>query len=292
MTSLLIKLNRNIFIIILLSVIFLSFSLAYLTSVSLGYIFMSNLKSIAKLSNSKRQSSIAISMPQKRSYEEFESILSGNLFQLNVGSGLETSEQLSVEVKDIELHGVLSGDPSFARALIKIKDENTLKEYSIGDIAGGNKILKIYFNSILVLRGNREMIIAVGDDTSKAMEKPSKSEDLEYKTESSKTQKITIKRSRVLQLTQNQAQLYENKFTPITKEGRILGIKMVFIPNNNFLFELGARSGDIIRRINGQPLDNMNKLMELWQNIQTLNQVTVEVERGGKIIPFEIIIQD
>lgn len=86
--------------------------------------------------------------------------------------------------------------------------------------------------------------------------------------------------------------MYENKFTPITKDGKILGIKMVFIPQQNFLYELGARSGDIIRRINGQPMDNMNKLMELWQNIQTLNQITVELERGGKIIPFEIIIQD
>ncbi len=292
MTSILIKLNRNIFFIILLSVIFLSFSLAYLTSVSLNYVFMSNLQSIVKLSNSKKQPSSSIPIPKKKSYEEFESILSGNIFQLNLGSGVEAGEQIPVEVKDIELHGVLSGDPSFARALIKIKNENTLQEYGIGEIVGGNKILKINFNSILVLRGNREVEIAVGDDTSKGVEKSVKTDDIESKPVSSKDQKITIKRSRVIQLTQNQTQLYENKFTPITKDGKILGIKMVFIPNNNFLFELGARSGDIIRRINGQPLDNMNKLMELWQNIQTLNQVTVEIERSGKIIPFEIIIQE
>lgn len=292
MTSLLIKLNRNIFVILLLSVIFLSFSLAYLTSVSLSYIFMSNLQNIVKLSNSKKQSTTSIPIPKKKPYEEFESVLSGNIFQINIGAGLESGEQLPVEVKDIELHGVISGAPSFARALIKIKDENILQEYAIGDVVGGNKILKIYYNSILILRGNREMEIAVGDDTSKAIEKSVKTEEIESKPTTSKDQKITIKRSRVIQLTQNQTQLYENKFTPITKDGKILGIKMVFIPTNNFLFELGARSGDIIRRINGQPLDNMNKLMELWQNIQTLNQLTVEIERSGKIIPFEIIIQE
>ncbi len=254
---------------------------------------MTNLQSSVKLSNTKKQSSVSIPMPQKRSYEEFESVLSGNLFQINLGLGTELSEQSPVEVKEIELLGVLAGDPTFARALIKVKDENTIREYSIGEMAGGNKILKIYYNSILILRGNREIELLVGDDTSKGVEKTVKTEELPSKpSASSKEQKISIKRSRVIQLTQNQAQLYENKFTPITKDGKILGIKMVYVPNNNFLFELGARSGDIIRRINGQPLDNMNKLMELWQNIQTLNQVTVEVERGGKIIPFEIIITE
>jgi general secretion pathway protein C len=289
MTSLIISLNRNIFLILLISIIFFSFSLAYLSSITLNYFLMSQQERSLKIQDSRKRN-ISIPIPEKKPYEEYESILGGNLFQLSLGVGKE-EENLALEVKEIELLGVLAGSPMFARALIKVKDENTIKEYAIGDIAGGNKILKIYGSSIVVLRGNRELEIFVGEDTSKAKEKEiQKSEQSEIT--SGDTKKITIKRSRVLQLTQNQAQLYENKFAPITKEGKILGIKMIFIPTNNFLYELGARSSDIIRRINGQPLDNMNKLMELWQNIQTLNKITVEIERGGKIIPFEIIIQD
>jgi len=289
MTSLIISLNRNIFLILLISIIFFTFSLAYLSSITLNYFLMSQQERSLKIQDSRKRN-ISIPIPEKKPYEEYESILGGNLFQLSLGVGKE-EENLALEVKEIELLGVLAGSPMFARALIKVKDENTIKEYAIGDIAGGNKILKIYGSSIVVLRGNRELEIFVGEDTSKAKEKEiQKSEQSEIT--SGDTKKITIKRSRVLQLTQNQAQLYENKFAPITKEGKILGIKMIFIPTNNFLYELGARSSDIIRRINGQPLDNMNKLMELWQNIQTLNKITVEIERGGKIIPFEIIIQD
>lgn len=289
MTSLIISLNRNIFLILLISIIFFSFSLAYLSSITLNYFLMSQQERSLKIQDSRKRN-ISIPIPEKKPYEEYESILGGNLFQLSLGVGKE-EENLALEVKEIELLGVLAGSPMFARALIKVKDENTIKEYAIGDIAGGNKILKIYGSSIVVLRGNRELEIFVGEDTSKAKEKEIQKSEQSVIT-SGDTKKITIKRSRVLQLTQNQAQLYENKFAPITKEGKILGIKMIFIPTNNFLYELGARSSDIIRRINGQPLDNMNKLMELWQNIQTLNKITVEIERGGKIIPFEIIIQD
>lgn len=290
MTSIIITLNRNIFLILLISILLLSFSFAYLTSISLNYFLMSKQQSNIKIESPQRRN-ISIPLPEKKPYEEFESILSGNLLQLPLGAGIESEENLPEEVKDIELLGVIAGSPKFARALIKIKDENNIQEYAIGDVVAGNKIKKIYASSIVVLRGNRELEITVGENTSQAKEKVvQQSEQNEISSENAK--KITIKRSRVIQLTQNQTQLYENKFTPITKDGKILGIKAIFIPTNNFLYELGARSGDIIRRINGQPLDNMNKLMELWQNIQTLNKITVEIERGGKIIPFEILIQD
>lgn len=291
MTSIILTLNRNIFLIFLISIILLSFSLAYLTSVSLNYFFMTKLGNTIKITSTQKRN-ITLTLPEKRPYEEYESVLMGNLFQLSLGTGKDSEENVPVEVKDIEVLGVIAGSPKFARALIKVKDENIIQEYAIGDVVGGNKIVKIFFNSIVVQRGNRELEIAVGESTAQAKEKTTQQSQASETTDSKNVKKVTLKRSRVIQLTQNQAQLYENKFTPITKDGKILGIKMVFIPQQNFLYELGARSGDIIRRINGQPMDNMNKLMELWQNIQTLNQITVELERGGKIIPFEILIQD
>ena len=291
MTSIILTLNRNIFLIFLISIILLSFSLAYLTSVSLNYFFMTKLGNTIKITSTQKRN-ITLTLPEKRPYEEYESVLMGNLFQLSLGTGKDSEEDVPVEVKDIEVLGVIAGSPKFARALIKVKDENIIQEYAIGDVVSGNKIVKIFFNSIVVQRGNRELEIAVGESTAQAKEKTTQQSQLPETTDSKNVKKVALKRSRVIQLTQNQAQLYENKFTPITKDGKILGIKMVFIPQQNFLYELGARSGDIIRRINGQPMDNMNKLMELWQNIQTLNQITVELERGGKIIPFEILIQD
>ncbi len=282
--DIILRINRNYFLKILISVIILSFSLAYLSSVLFRFLF---LKNTAIVNTSKSTPKKVYTIPPKKDYSEYESLITGNLFQLSIKA--KGSEEIAQEIKDIELLGVISGSPQIARALIKQKDNNLIKEYAIGEIAAGNKILNIYFSSILILRGNREMILKVGEDTSKAIDKTQTSVD----TPATRSENIaTIKRSRVIQLTQNQTQLYENKFTPITKDGKILGIKMVFIPTNNFLYELGARSGDIIRRINGQPLDNMNKLIELWQNIQTLNKISVEVERGGKIIPFEILIQD
>lgn len=286
MTYILLKLIRHIFLVLLICSVIFSFSFAYLTSVVVDF-FLTSPQRENFLELLKVNKAIPFTLPEKKPYEDYEKLLSGNLLQLSLGSGVE--ENISVETKDIELLGVISGSPTIARALIRIKDEKAPSEYAIGEIVGGNKILNIFYNSILVLRGSRELEIFVGEDSTQSKEQAKTEEQATF---SQNVQKVTIKRSKVIQLTQNQAQLYENKFTPITKEGKILGIKMIFIPNSNFLYELGARSGDIIRRINGQPLDNMNKMMELWQSIQTLNKVSVEIERSGKILPFEILIQD
>ncbi|MFN3603335.1 MAG: hypothetical protein ACK4UJ_01360 [Leptonema sp. (in: bacteria)] len=286
MTYVLLKLSRHIFFVFLTSILFFSFSLAYLTSVILGFFLYSNVESSVEVT--KFRNPISFPMPEKKPFEEYEKTLTGNIFQLSLRGG--TEENIALESKEIELIGVIAGSKEFARALVRVKDDKSINEYAIGEIVGGNKILNIFYNSILVLKGNREIEIFVGEDSTQSKEK-SEIDKTEEKI-SSNIQKVSIKRSKVIQLTQNQAQLYENKFTPITKDGKILGIKMIFIPNNNFLYELGARSGDIIRRINGQPLDNMNKMMELWQSIQTLNKISVEIERSGKILPFEIMIQD
>ncbi|MCS7205517.1 MAG: hypothetical protein NZ853_07455 [Leptospiraceae bacterium] len=285
----LVYLYKNTFFLLLVGVIFLSFSLSYFVSVLLSYILSNQIQN-QKLQKEAPRTSITLTLPSPRPYEEFDGVLSGNLFQLSTERQMAT-ESAPVVTKDIELLGVLAGSPQFARALIKIKDENLIQEYAIGDTPGGNKIIKILSHSIVISQGARDIELGVGESLSSAkQEKPAQTEKQEKSSQN--VQKITIPRSRIIQLTKNQTQLYENKFAPITKNGKILGMKAIFIPNHSILYELGARTGDIFRRINGQPINDVNKLLELWQNVQTLNKLTVEVERSGRIFSYEILIQD
>jgi len=55
MTSIILTLNRNIFLIFLISIILLSFSLAYLTSVSLNYFFMTKLGNTIKITSTQKK---------------------------------------------------------------------------------------------------------------------------------------------------------------------------------------------------------------------------------------------
>jgi general secretion pathway protein C len=49
--------------------------------------------------------------------------------------------------------------------------------------------------------------------------------------------------------------------------------------------KLGVRTGDVIRSVNGQPINNMDEVMKLYQQlggIDKLGSVAIEVTRGGR----------
>jgi general secretion pathway protein C len=49
--------------------------------------------------------------------------------------------------------------------------------------------------------------------------------------------------------------------------------------------KLGVRAGDVIRSVNGQPINNMEEVMKLYQQLGGINQasnVSIEVMRGGR----------
>jgi general secretion pathway protein C len=279
--SFLFWLQKNIFWVVVGSAVFLGFSLAYMSSTMAALLLPEPVAAPGARPRAK-----VSAVPRSRPFEDYESIIVGNLFQ---GRQASNEEGVAVEVKDIVLHGVLAGARSFARAIIQIKGENDIREYAISEEAGGNRVMAIYGNSVLLDRGGRQMELVVGADTS-TQPAPAPAPTGDQSTPDAK--RITIPRSRIIALTKDPAAATKTKMTPVTIAGKIAGLKLVLVPNDSIFFELGARTGDIIRRLNGQPLENQDRLMEFYMQLKTMDRINVEVERGGKILPFEIVIQN
>ncbi|MBI3395820.1 MAG: hypothetical protein HY042_08295, partial [Spirochaetia bacterium] len=189
---------------------------------------------------------------------------------------------------EIVLLGVIAGSDQFARAAIQMQGKNDVTEYKVGQTVAGFKIAAIGSSYIMVERGSSQLKIVIGQKSGEARAPGT----TQATTPSAAgAQKITISRGKLNELTANQEKLYEVKFAPVTIGTKIQGFRLIHVPNNHFLYEMGARSGDIIRRFNGQPLENTEKMFQMYQSLKTLNKVMVEIERSGKIIPFDIIIQ-
>jgi general secretion pathway protein C len=51
----------------------------------------------------------------------------------------------------------------------------------------------------------------------------------------------------------------------------------------NSLYEkLGLRTGDVIRSINGQPVNNVAEVLQLYQQLGNASQISIDVTRGGR----------
>lgn len=79
---------------------------------------------------------------------------------------------------------------------------------------------------------------------------------------------------------------------PHRVNGQIVGYRLITVQPHNIMFRLGARNGDIIKRINGQMLDSTQKLMSMWEMMKNDPKITIDLERNGKDLRFDFNITD
>ena len=79
---------------------------------------------------------------------------------------------------------------------------------------------------------------------------------------------------------------------PYRKNGKLVGYHLKRVNNENILYRLGLRSGDIVMRINGKELNSTEKLYTMWKQMQNESRITADVERGGKMMTFDLNITE
>jgi general secretion pathway protein C len=69
------------------------------------------------------------------------------------------------------------------------------------------------------------------------------------------------------------------------------GVQLNAAPAGSLASKLGLQSGDVIRRVNGQPIASQGDLARLYQQFATTNTIQAEIERGGKVVRLSYRIQ-
>jgi len=77
---------------------------------------------------------------------------------------------------------------------------------------------------------------------------------------------------------------------PYKKNGKIDGFKVNFVKRGSDIEKLGLRRGDILKAVNAEPL-NLGSAMNFFNNINSLDNLTLTVERNGKSEDLEYEIQ-
>ena len=60
------------------------------------------------------------------------------------------------------------------------------------------------------------------------------------------------------------------------------------IKTGSVIEQVGLKNGDILQRVNGQPLDSLAAAIRLAADAQTRAESTMDVLRGGKTLTFTI----
>ena len=77
------------------------------------------------------------------------------------------------------------------------------------------------------------------------------------------------------------------RIVPSFKNGVASGFKLFSIQPGSLYASIGIENGDVIQRVNGYEMNSPEKALELYQKLKESGHVTIELERGGRVVRKE-----
>ncbi len=313
MNTFLLNIQKNAFYVLIPVVLFFSFSLGYFVK-SIALLFLNP----QKLEIKKNQNIQVSNQSAPKAVSIYEGMVEGNLIRgkiiveqaLGSGPGGTPVEPVPVDdpaVEEMMVTGTIAGHSSFARVAIKEKDKEESEELSIGRKIQGYIVKAISEHYTVLFKNGLNLNVEVGETIKEAKARHLAMEERirlkkGHKTDPNATadnlkpgQTVIrpISRTDFERYLRDESLIYKDaRFGPNMVEGKIDGYKIFQVATTHIFYQLGARNGDVIRRVNGIPLNNTQKMLELWSNIKNSTVVTIDIDRKGNIIGYEFQIRN
>ena len=170
---------------------------------------------------------------------------------------------------DLKLRGVIAaGDPRYSRAFIA-NGETDEHAYAIGAaLPGGAIVQSVHPDRVVLARNGTLETLRLPRDAGPPVANGS----------------VPLDMAELRNAQQNPARLLDWVRPVVATEsntGRQLGYRVYPGRDPERFTKLGLMPGDLITAVNGQPLDEPSRSMELMRNLTASDNITLTIERDG-----------
>lgn len=247
------------------------------------------------LTGSRKISSVNV----RKNFDDYKIITESGFFKVASASDLagDTTGVAGTGISELTLLGTISGPTSIARAMILKTGEKSPGVFALYKVNNevtndvyGNKLVWISDSKVYLEAGGQKVALELYAKKIVSPVNPNAT----GQDQSGQQFTQTLSRAEVRQKVFNNMDnaLQGLQAGPERVNGQIVGYRLITVRPQNILFRLGARSGDIVKRVNGQVLDSTQKLMSMWETIKNDPKITVDIERQGKSIKYDFNITD
>ncbi len=203
---------------------------------------------------------------------------------------------------NLKLRGVFaSEDKSQARAIIA-DAKGVDDSYAIGDEVPGGAILSDIFADKVILERNGQFetlklpievapSAVAGTSPRPSTSSRSPSSSMPPIDTATADQSEILRHYRDALLNDPQSVMGAVRVQPYNKNGKLEGYRIRPGKDRQLLNKFGLRSGDIVKSVNGVPLDNPIKALEVLRDLSSASSVTIDVERNGTPRSFTFQVQ-
>ncbi len=229
-----------------------------------------------------------------KTFDRYKHILESGFFKVAstdiVSSPLLTeSRNESASIDNLSLMGTITGPRSIARAMIKKRGERNPEIFRLWSEVYGYKLIAIRSTKVYLKLNNERYVLDLF-----AKKKNEAGARRNINTGRGRSIKQSISRAEIKQKVMNNLDNAMRGLVagPYRVNGKIVGFRLKKVRPYNILYKMGARSGDIVKRVNGHVIDSTPKLMKLWESLKNEPKITVDIERGGNLISFDLNITE
>jgi general secretion pathway protein C len=211
---------------------------------------------------------------------DVQSVVSAHLF------GITTADPSSQDPANAPLSSanlVLAGtiateDPKHGIALIS--DSGPSKVYAVGDRVSGAALHSVYLDHVILDRAGTLETLLLPRLLARSGPAPAvhRNGGADQRTVAAvdNIRRLVEKDPGILDQVMRTVPSYDNA------AGKLRGFRAYPGRNRAIFNKLGLKPGDLVTAINGTMLDDPQRSQEVFNTIQSSNQVTVTVERGGQ----------
>jgi len=183
----------------------------------------------------------------------------------------------------LKLLGTVAGDQKHAYAVILDQKKRQQNLYRVGDPIQTAIVDEIRRGSVILKVDNGKEILTMDDDPGMALSRNDRSNSHQPQAEQSSPEKITLARQDLHQSMRNINQLMSQiRIRPHFNRGRPDGLSVNNIKRQSIFNKMGLRNGDIIQGVNGKKIKTVDDVMSLYQQLNSVSDVDLEIKRRGK----------
>lgn len=186
-----------------------------------------------------------------------------------------------------------------SRATLRVPQTEAQGSWGVGDVVPGvGKIERIGFVSIDVIdvadpnrRGTLSLFDSVGgrSDASAATLAPAAADPFADRVKKIDDTTYEVDRSLVRELVGSSGGNAGARIFPISKNGKLEGLRLVGVKSTSVAAAIGLRSGDVLQAVNNTKIESANTLLTLYSQLDQLNNVELAGTRGGK--PLSLMLR-
>ncbi len=233
----------------------------------------------------------------RKDYSVYQGIYERDLFKTTDAAREERPAEERIEVEklqetqlNLKLWGTVTGSQEKAYAVIEDKTKREQALYRKGDTIQGATIKMILRKKVVLRANGKDEILTMEEEKGQVGRAASTRPDAFASVEAA-GENIELDRTEINSVLNNINRLMEQaKVRPYFRNGKPNGLLLTHIRQNSFFTDLGLKSGDIVRGVNGKEIKSVDDAMELYNGLKDSASVQLEIERRGetKNISYQI----